>query len=124
MRYQRYQVVAFILVTAVLSGIRPGHADSRLKIEVWPHVSTAPANVRVRAIVEPNAENRALQVSADSGDFFRSSYMPLAGIDAATVNETMIKNLPGGHYDIAVTLVDRQGSQIVERATVMVTSNR
>jgi hypothetical protein len=120
----RYRVVAFACAVAALLGAVPGHADGiRLKIEVWPHVSAAPADVRVRAIVEPNVENRALQVSADSGDFFRSSYVPLSGIDAATVTETMIKNLPGGTYEIAVTLVHRQGHQLVERATVMVTSN-
>ena len=119
----RYRVVVFICSVTALLGVIGGGADNRLRIEVWPHVSTAPANVRVRAIVPPNAENRALHVSADSGDFFRSSYVPLAGIDAAAVTETMIKNLPGGSYEIAVTLVDRQGHEIVERATVMVTPN-
>jgi hypothetical protein len=120
----RYRVFAFICVVAALLGVRPGQAQNRLKIDVWPHVSTAPANVRVRAIVEPNAENRALQVAADSGDFFRSSFVPLSGIDAAAVTETTLKNLPGGNYEIAVALVDAQGHQIVERATVVVTSNR
>jgi hypothetical protein len=120
----RYRVIAFICVVAALLGVKPGVAENRLRIEVWPHVSTAPANVRVRAIVPPNAENRALQVSAESGEFFRSSYVPLSGIDAATVTETMFKNLPGGEYEISVTLVGPQGHQIVERATVMVTSNR
>jgi hypothetical protein len=119
-----YRVFAFICVVAALLGAKPGLAENRLRIEVWPHVSTAPANVRVRAIVVPNVENRALQVSADSGQFFRSSYVPLSGIDAATVTETTLKNLPGGAYEIAVALVDAQGRQIVERATVMVASNR
>jgi hypothetical protein len=62
--------------------------------------------------------------AADSGDFFRSSFVPLSGIDAAAVTETTLKNLPGGNYEIAVALVDAQGRQIVERATVVVTSNR
>jgi len=120
----RYRAFVFICVVAALMSVRPGEADNRLKIEVWPHVSSAPADVRIRAIVAPNAENRALQVAADSGDFFRSSYVPLSGIDAAAVTETTIKNLPGGNYDIAVALVDAQGKQIVERATVVVMSTR
>jgi hypothetical protein len=116
-----HRIARVICAVVALSAV-PSRADNRLRIEVSPHVSTAPATVRVRAIVEPNAQNRALQVSADSGDFFRSSYLPLAGIDAATVTETTIKNLPGGTYEIAVILVDSQGHDIVERATVMVAS--
>ena len=119
----RYRVIAFICVVAALLGVKPGVAENRLRIEVWPHVSTAPANVRVRAIVPPNAENRALQVSAESGEFFRSSYVPLSGIDAAMVTETMFKNLPGGEYEISVTLVDTQGhATSMDRRSVMVTS--
>jgi hypothetical protein len=76
----------------------------------------------VRAIIEPNAENRALLIAADSGSFFRSSYVPISGIDAATVTETMLKNLPGGDYEISVVLEDAQGKQTVERRTVTVTS--
>jgi hypothetical protein len=77
----------------------------------------------VRAIVEPNAQNRGLEVAADSGDFYRSSYVPIAGIDAAPVTETTLKNLPGGDYQVSVVLMDAQGKQIVERTTVMVTAN-
>ena len=57
----------------------------------------------------PSAENRGLRVVADSGEFFRSSYLPLDGADAAPVTDTSFKNLPGGEYEVSVTLVDSQG---------------
>jgi len=119
----RYRSTALAIVTVALIATATGQAhDSRLRIEVWPHISTAPATIRVRAIVAPNAENRGLEVAADSGDFYRSSYVPMAGIDAAAVTETTLKNLPGGDYQISVVLMDAQGRQIVERTNVMVAS--
>jgi hypothetical protein len=113
-----------VLVATALVGVVPGNAaDSRLRIEVSPRVSNAPAQVRIRAIVTPSAENRGLQVVADSGDYFRSSYLPLDGDNAALITETSFKNLPGGDYEISVMLLDAQGhTATVDRRQVMVTS--
>ena len=120
----RLRDTAFLIAATALISAVPGHAhDTRLRIDVYPNVSQAPATVRVRAIVEPHAENRGLTISADSGDFFRSSFVPMSGIDAAEVTETMFKALPGGHYDITVTLVDVQGRQLMERRSVTVTAS-
>jgi len=112
-----------VAVTAIL-GATPGNAaDSRLRIEVTPRISQAPAQVRIRAIVTPSVENRGLRVVADSGEFFRSSYLPLDGANAAPITDTSFKNLPGGAYEVSVTLVDSQGHATnVDRRTIMVTS--
>lgn len=115
--------LTLVAVTAIL-GATPGNAaESRLRIEVTPRISQAPAQVRIRAIVTPSVENRGLRVVADSGEFFRSSYLPLEGADAAPVTDTSFKNLPGGEYEVSVTLVDSQGhASIVDRRTIMVTT--
>jgi hypothetical protein len=115
--------LTLVAVTAIL-GATPGNAaESRLRIEVTPRISQAPAQVRIRAIVTPSVENRGLRVVADSGEFFRSSYLPLDGADAAPVTDTNFKNLPGGEYEVSVTLVDSQGhATIVDRRTIMVTT--
>src|SRR5688572_4054385 len=113
----------FIAATAFWGAAPGSAADGRLHIEVTPRISQAPAQVRIRAIVTPSAENRGLRVTADSGEFFRSSYLTLEGADAAPITETSFKNLPGGEYQVTVTLADSQGHATnVDRRTIMVTS--
>jgi hypothetical protein len=46
----------------------------------------------------------------------------LDGKDATTVTETVLKNLPGGRYEIVVALFDTRGEQTVETMTILVTS--
>ena len=115
--------LSLVVATWFLCAAPGSAADGRLRIEVTPRISQAPAQVRIRAIVTPNAENRGLRVAADSGEFFRSSYLPLDGADAAPITDTSFKNLPGGEYEVTVTLVDSQGHATnVDRRTIMVTS--
>jgi hypothetical protein len=115
--------LSLVVATALLCAAPGSAADGRLRIEVSPRISQAPAQVRIRAIVTPSAENRGLRIVADSGDFFRSSYLPLDGAAAAPITETSFKNLPGGEYEVTVTLVDSQGHATnVDRRTIMVTA--
>jgi methionine-rich copper-binding protein CopC len=118
----RMRSALVVIAATVMLGAESGNAtDRRLRIEVSPRVSQAPAEVRIRAIVTPSAENRALKVVADSGDYFRSSYISLDGADSASVTVTSFKNLPTGQYEISVTLIDADGEQEVDRRTLMVT---
>ena len=115
--------LSLVVATALLWAVPGSAADDRLRIEVTPRISQAPAQVRIRAIVTPSAENRGLRVIADSGEFFRSSYLPLDGAGAAPITDTSFKNLPGGEYEVSVTLVDSQGhATYVDRRTIMVTT--
>jgi hypothetical protein len=118
-----FSAISLVVAIALMCAGSGTAADSRLRIEVTPRISQAPAQVRIRAIVTPSADNRGLRIVADSGEFFRSSYLTLDGADAAPINETSFKNLPGGEYDVSVTLVDSQGhATVVDRLTIMVTS--
>ena len=119
----RMRYTFLLIAVAALLGATPGNANDRLKIDVSPRISAAPAVVRIRATVTPNAENRGLKIVADSGDYFRSSFVPLDGADAASVTVTSFKNLPGGEYDITVTLVGDKGDQVMDRRLIMVTSS-
>jgi hypothetical protein len=64
----------------------PVNGGERLRLEVTPAQSMAPATVRIRARVEPSAANRLLAIVADGEDFYRSSEIQLEGDQApATV---------------------------------------
>jgi hypothetical protein len=108
-----------------VAGIGVGSSDAtdtQLRIDVSPRVSSAPAVVRVRATVTPSEENRALQIVADSGEYYRSSLVPLDGAFAASITETTFKNLPGGEYEVTVALVDARGIRKMDRRQIVVTS--
>jgi hypothetical protein len=85
------------------------NAGERLTIAVSPLQSFAPTNVTVRAYVAPDANNRGLEVSADSGGYFRSTWVQLEGKDAPQTITVEFRNLPGGHYEIRGALVDNTG---------------
>jgi hypothetical protein len=116
----RMRSMLLLIAAMALLGATPGSTDSRLKIEVSPRISQAPAAVRIRAVVTPSDENRGLQIVADSGDYFRSSYIPLDGADAASVTVTSFKNLPSGEYEITVTLIEAGGGHVMDRRMIMV----
>lgn len=118
----RLHLTILCATAALMIGASTGHArDNKLRLEVSPHVSAAPATLNVRAFVRPEDGNRAIQIVADSGSFYRSSLIQLEGADAASVTETMIKNLPGGDYEIVAVLFDANGKRTIDRHRVVVT---
>ena len=50
-----------------------------LDLRISPPVSLEPAYVTVRVTVEADADNRTLEVVAETADFFRSSQISLDG---------------------------------------------
>ena len=117
----RHFAFCFAIVT-MLGATSSDAADTKLRIDVSPRISSAPAVVRIRAIVTPDETNRVLHIVADSGSFYRSSMVPLDGANAALVTEMTLKNLPGGQYDVTVVLVDANGRRTSDRRDVVVTS--
>jgi hypothetical protein len=121
-RRMRSTLVIVVLTVLLGAGARSA-GESLLRIEVTPNVSQAPALVRIRVHVTPSAANRGLRIVAESGDFFRSSYVALDGAEAAPITEASFKNLPGGDYEVTVSLVDAGGhTTSIDRRFIMVTS--
>ena len=80
----------------------------------------APASVIVRAIVEHDAENRELEIVADSLDFYRRTVVELDGEEAPKTTELKLVDIPGGEYAVSATLYTVHGTRMTVRRSVMV----
>jgi hypothetical protein len=97
---------AFLAVAAVSAT-----GDEQLRMAVTPAQSFAPANLWIRTRVVPHADNRSLEVIAESTDFYRSSLISLDGEYAASTNLFEFRGMPGGEYLISGILTDSRGSR-------------
>jgi hypothetical protein len=107
-----------VLLTAAL----PVAASDALRLKVSPEMSMEPAWITVQVLIEPDADNRAIDVVAESEDYFRSSRLQLDGENASRVTVFQYKDLPAGEYEVRGVLIGRDGSSraVVRRAfTVM-----
>ena len=87
-------------------------------------VAFAPANLVVRTSVEPNADNRAIEIVADAGDFYRSSMMELEGDRAPKTTLFEFRSLPPGDYQVTATVIGADGRRrAVARAHVNVVAS-
>jgi hypothetical protein len=89
----------------------PLGAGERLTIKVSPAISFAPANLNVRAMIEVDAQNRMVEVVADSANFYRSSEIQLEGDKAPRTTNFEFRSLPPGTYEVTVMLIGADGRQ-------------
>jgi len=101
----RWSILTALLILSapVVAGTNP------LAVRVSPTKALAPADVLVCAVVERDANNRALAVEIESLDFFSSSSAELEGDSARRVNDFVFRALPAGEYEVRVTLYDAAG---------------
>jgi hypothetical protein len=99
---------SLLVATGTTDGTQP------LTLQVTPTTAPAPAFVRVRAVIEGSDDNRALEITAQSADYFRRSSVDLEGRLAPPLAVFEYANLPPGLYDITAVLVGTGG----KRATV------
>jgi hypothetical protein len=100
-----------LAVTLLLSSTAALVAGERLTMRVSPARSFAPSNLTVQIHLEPDADNRVLEVVAESGEYYRSSRIELDGADAPRTLVFEMRNLPGGAYDVRCALTDHVGRQ-------------
>ena len=109
-----------LMVAAILASTAVGGAKERVSIRVSPAFSFAPANLVIRASVEPDAQNRSIEVIADSEEFYRSSMVQLEGDRAPKTMTFEFRSLPPGDYQLTATVTGSTGQRAITRATVKV----
>lgn len=111
-----------LLGALLLTSILPAGASQHLTLKVSPSVSFAPANLVVRAMVETDVHNRAVEIVAESDDFYRSSEIQLDGDKAPRTTTFEFRSLPPGAYEVKATLFGEGGStraSVRQQITVM-----
>jgi hypothetical protein len=90
-------------------GVTPLGAGEDVEMKVFPVVHFAPADFVVHASIASNADNRAIEVVADSPDFYRSSTVQLNGDRAPRTTVFEFRNLPSGRYEVTARLFGSSG---------------
>ena len=85
-------------------------ASDAVSVTVSPTVAHEPARITIRVLVEPDADNRALNVITESENFFRRSFQQLEGERSARTSVFEYDGLPAGDYEVRVVLVVVNGS--------------
>ena len=97
------------LLTLTIAAPTFATAKESLSIRVSPAVSFAPANLVIRTTIEPDAINRAVEIVADSAEFFRSSAIQLDGDQAPRTTTFGFRSLPAGQYHVQVSVIGADG---------------
>ena len=114
--------LAILSAAACLALVSPRTLDGGqpLTLQVSPRMAAAPAVISVRAVIEANDDNRALEVITQSADFFRSSRIELDGREAPPLSVFQYGNLPPGLYEISAYLLGTGGQRAVVSRIVKV----
>jgi len=104
---KRFVLFGILLSTAGLP------ARERIALHISPAVAFAPANLVVQTTVEANARNRAIEIVAESPDFYRSSEIQLDGENAPRTTRFEFRSLPPGNYEVTARLLGSDGAALV-----------
>lgn len=99
-------VLGLAAMTTTVAG-----AHEPLAIRASPTMAFAPANLIIRTTIEPDAGNRAMEVVADSGGFYRSSAIQLDGDRAPKTTTFEFRSLPAGEYEVTAFVIGADGQR-------------
>jgi hypothetical protein len=105
-----------ILMVLTLAGA-PLVARERVGVRVTPNLAFAPADLKVLASVPGDDDNRAIEVIAESPNFYSSSEIQLDGTSAPRTTTVEFRSLPVGLYSVRVVVKGTRGEEIASART-------
>jgi len=100
---------AALFASVLLAVPRVLDGGEAMRMQVSPAVSRAPAFLTVRVMIESPAGSRFLEVVAESPEFYRSSQIPIDGVNRSFLKVFEFTNLPTGIYQITGVLLGVDG---------------
>ena len=89
----------------------PAGAGDKLTVRVSPAFAYEPASLTIQLSIEPDAENRAVRIIAESVEFYRSSEVELDGDRAPRTSVFRYRSLPAGDYEVRSLLIGARGQE-------------
>jgi len=108
------------VAAGVLAGSMQMSADEAISITVRPSVTSFRGNAMLRVLVSRNEKNRVLVWEVDGPSYYRSSSIALDGAAAARSYFFMVKELPGGVFDVRATVKRNDSSTVMDRSSLRV----
>ena len=103
-------VRAWVIGLAMMVTVGVSGRES-VSIQASPTVSFAPATLIIRTRIEPDANNRAIEVVADAEGFYGSSTIPLEGDRAPKTTTFQFRSLPAGEDEVTASLIGTGGQR-------------
>lgn len=111
----------FVAAGAVPRAAAAAGGSEPLAIHVRTRMAREPADVLVRARVEPDPRSRELTIEWWSADGIGGSHLiSLAGDRSATWHDYFIKRMEAGRYEVAAVLKRNDGTEVRRTITVIV----
>jgi hypothetical protein len=101
-----------LLLTLLAFSTTPLIAGERIDVHVTPTVAFAPADLQVRASVPADESNRAVEIIAESHNFYSSSVIQLDGDKAPTTTTVEFRSVPVGLYSVRVVVKGAGGKEV------------
>jgi hypothetical protein len=104
-----------LITTAVLLGLSATgpRALEPVHIAASPAIAFAPAFLRIRVRVEPQAANRTLAIAAESDGYYRRSLIELEGDNNGPRTFFVeFKNVPAGAYELSAVVTNAIGKHV------------
>jgi hypothetical protein len=109
--------IRVLVLTLLGLSTAPLVAGERIGVHVTPSVAFAPADLQVRASIPAGDDNRALEIIAESHNFYSSSEIQLEGDKAPTTTTVEFRSVPVGLYSVRVVVKGMSGKEIASART-------